>query len=61
MAAKLNIPWPAVQEETTKSHYDRKRLPVMKKMGKPQQLVQIWSDYGVYMHLKNAIIVGLTQ
>ena len=33
-AAKLNIPWPAVQTETTKSRYDGKRLPKMKKMGK---------------------------
>lgn len=34
MAAKLNISWPAVQVETTRSSYNGKRLPKMKKTGK---------------------------
>lgn len=33
-AATLNIPWPAMQEETSRSHYDRKKLCKKRKTGK---------------------------
>lgn len=42
MAAKLNISWPAVQVETTRSSYNGKRLPRMKKTGK--QLLPVFPE-----------------